>query len=139
MPPCHPGQQHSSDRTGHKTLLCQTQKKTSVIHTRHPYLKPPLPALRSWCMPPPFACLSSFCHRPLTVFCPLCPSSTGAFQPGLMLTHCPAGPKSGPLLGSLTHTLTLPLLVPSAPNTHTLCRHTRPILRWNAGQRFSRR
>lgn len=31
----------------------------------------------------------------------------------------PSRPKSGPLFGSLTHTLTLRLLVPSAPNTHT--------------------
>lgn len=53
------------------------------------------------------------------------------FQPGLMLAHCPAGLNQGHCLASLTRTLTLRLLVPSAPNTHThtqarkhSCRHT---------------
>lgn len=63
MPPYHPGQQHSSAKHDTNTALSDA-KKTSVIHMHHPYLS----ALRSWCMPPPFPCLSSLCHRPLTVF-----------------------------------------------------------------------
>lgn len=45
----------------------------------------------------------------------------GTFEPSLMLSHCTGQPKSGPLFGSLTHTLTLRPLVPSSPDTH---RHT---------------